>query len=105
MPRRRLALLLALLVALAAGYTDSLEGDTAKGEKPPPLEVVIAKFKEDVGWVDDVPREWAVTIYDKVPLLPFCVSLEPLYLGILFWSSGLLWVDRASSTGAVAYAI
>lgn len=29
------------------------------------VEVVVARYCEDLGWLADLPREWRVTIYDK----------------------------------------
>lgn len=34
---------------------------------PPPLELVVARYHEDLAWLRRVPRDFVVTIYDKSP--------------------------------------
>ena len=36
----------------------------------PVVEVVIAKFAEDLGWLKTLPAEWRITVYSKLPSEP-----------------------------------
>jgi hypothetical protein len=44
---------------------------------PPPLELVVARYNEDLAWLKRVPRDFAVTVYDKSPApLPGAIPLS-----------------------------
>ena len=42
---------------------------------PPPLELVVARHAEDLAWLRRVPREFAITVYNKGESLPDAVPL------------------------------
>jgi hypothetical protein len=45
---------------------------------PPPLELIVARHTEDLAWLRRVPREFAVTVYNKGPDLPNTTPLANL---------------------------
>ena len=41
----------------------------------PPLELVVARYHEDLAWLRRVPREFTVTVYNKGPAIPDATPL------------------------------
>jgi hypothetical protein len=41
-------------------------------------ELVIARYKEDLIWLDNVPQDWVVTVYSKSDVSPIVVSAVEL---------------------------